>query len=229
MYREHRCSEGLRPYVECYWSRGEAKAKTTRVVPDGCADILFPEGKPPFVVGTMTRPLLVDGAASAPIIAVLFRPGGAYPFFSVPIRELTDVRADLGDVWRHPESVETLADLDSVLLSRISRVPKPDARIAEAVERIEETRGRVRVDRLSDALGCSRQHMNRLFERHVGVGVKLFSRIVRLRSAIGRLPVAGWADFALDAGYCDQSHFISECRALTGVTPLQLGSESSPG
>ena len=227
MYREHRCGEHLERFVECYWTRDDADGAETRVLPDGCADILFPEGERPFVVGTMTRPLVVDRGDGSPIVAVRFRAGGAYPFFSVPLGELTDERVELRDVWRGAEPVETVAELEAELTRRLPSVPEPEPRVAEAVRRIQDAKGRLRVGRLSAELGLSRQHLNRLFERHVGVGVKLFSRVTRLSAVLERLGSVGsdWAGLAVDAGYYDQSHLSAEIRELTGLTPTELMSE----
>jgi methylphosphotriester-DNA--protein-cysteine methyltransferase len=91
-----------------------------------------------------------------------------------------------------------------------------------------------------DALGVTRQHLNRLFVREVGVGTKFFSRVVRFHSALGRVPSfaslrsssesnsgpasapESWSSLAIDAGYFDQAHFIDECRALSGLSPTRL-------
>jgi AraC-like DNA-binding protein len=53
----------------------------------------------------------------------------------------------------------------------------------------------------------------------------MFSRIVRLKAALKRArraPVKDWALFALESGYYDQAHFISDFKDLTGVTPTNF-------
>ncbi len=61
--------------------------------------------------------------------------------------------------------------------------------------------------------GVSRQHLARVFKRHVGVSPKLFFRLCRFRSPLqlsGTARHLRWADFALDCGYADQAHMIAE-------------------
>src|SRR5262249_10105407 len=70
-YREYPPPDRLRPWIECFWTRelGAAAPGTHRVLPDGCIDILFEAAGSSaaglFVVGMMTRPLLVSRAAAA--------------------------------------------------------------------------------------------------------------------------------------------------------------------
>jgi AraC-like DNA-binding protein len=78
---------------------------------------------------------------------------------------------------------------------------------------------------LSKTLEISRQHLNRIFTDEVGLNLKMFSRIVRLQATLKRArraPVNDWALFALESGYYDQAHFISDFKHLTGVTPTNF-------
>ena len=58
------------------------------------------------------------------------------------------------------------------------------------------------------------------------MGVKVFSRIIRLRHVLRALERVSsercrvdWARLAVDEGYFDQAHFVRDFRALTGLTP----------
>src|SRR5581483_4353239 len=51
---EVRPSADLAPYIDAYWWSDSDGA--ARIIPDGCADVIF-DGREPFVVGTMTRPI----------------------------------------------------------------------------------------------------------------------------------------------------------------------------
>jgi hypothetical protein len=65
VYREIRPSPTLAPCIECFWTGEVLNQFTARVLPDGCADILFIARKNELidmqVVGVMTRPQEVDG------------------------------------------------------------------------------------------------------------------------------------------------------------------------
>ena len=113
-YTEIIPSAPLRPWVECFWTRSEeVQEQPHRILPDGCADFVFDltEGEA-IAVGTMTRPLVIDGIVAASFLGVRFRPGCAAAFLRIPLAEITDARVILGDLWR---DVPERLDLASLL------------------------------------------------------------------------------------------------------------------
>jgi transcriptional regulator GlxA family with amidase domain len=67
------------------------------------------------------------------------------------------------------------------------------------------------------------RQMERCFAEHVGTTPKMFSRLMRLQTALEMSRRSGqpaWAETALAAGYFDQSHMVREFRELTGETPV---------
>ena len=77
-------------------------------------------------------------------------------------------------------------------------------------------------------LGVSERHLRRLFNETVGVNPKVFAQLARFRRALLAARAAkqvSWADIAIDAGYYDQAHLISEFRSISGVTPRALLAE----
>jgi hypothetical protein len=50
-YREHAPPPALVPWLACAWERHALEAVTTRVLPDGCIDIIWIEGAGTQVVG----------------------------------------------------------------------------------------------------------------------------------------------------------------------------------
>jgi AraC-like DNA-binding protein len=78
--------------------------------------------------------------------------------------------------------------------------------------------------------GLSRQHLTRRFRESVGVGPKFFSRVARFHALFHRLykdASRNWVGAALDLGYYDQAHMISDFREFTGRTPLEYFSAVS--
>lgn len=240
-YREHQPSEALKPFVDCFWTRVGWPGLETRVLPDAAVDIIFDLAAPSppmaaFVVGTMTAPVVVKPSRTCDYVAVRFHPGGAQPLFGSSMQELSDHRMELGSMWSSQvasEWTERLKETESTpgrvrLLERlfIGRIPgslPPEPRVREAVRRIKLSGGSFPVERLSSTLGLSRQQLTRLFDFHVGVGVKVFSRIIRLRHVLSALERVSsercrvdWARLAADTGYFDQAHFVRDFRALTG-------------
>lgn len=237
-YREYAPVPALRPYAACYWtSTAPACPSPRRVLPDGCIDIVFELwGSGPSegaIVGTMTRPFLFETKAPICLVAVRFRPGGAVPFLRVPADEITDSQVALAEVWPPDGLAERIGEeigdearvrrLEAALLARRTSEVHVDRRVHAAVASLDG--GERSVDAVAAAVNLSRQQLARLFRQHVGVGPKRFARVRRLQRLLSRvrgLAHPDWPSVALDVGYYDQAHMITDCRRLTGVTPTEL-------
>jgi AraC-like DNA-binding protein len=69
------------------------------------------------------------------------------------------------------------------------------------------------------------RQLQRLFKTTVGIGPKLYSRIVRFRMAYEKAQSerkTSWTDVAYDHGYTDQAHFVKDFKTFTGLTPTAL-------
>ena len=211
--RELPPSPDLAPFIDAYWwSDGEA---TTRVLPDGCADIII-DSSGASVIGPMTRP--IEARAEPGMFGIRFRPGRAALALGAPLTEVTDLRVPLREITgRFPDiRIDNLdASMRSLFADR-----KPDPRVDAAVEEILRTGGRAAIDSIAEAAGVSRQHLARTFAYHVGVSPKTFARVVRFRRALRLAGTQDWAALALELGYFDQSHLIADFREFAGETPV---------
>lgn len=225
-YVEHQPTAALRPWVECFWTNSDrAPSGVQRVLPDGCADLVFDlQERSSAVVGTMTRPLVLPEHGSFEFFGVRFRPGRAAAFLRIPLAEVTDARVPLGEIWRgwsdgilERRLSELRAGIESELLRRLD--PERDRRVDAAVARIVD--GDMRIDELAREIGISRQHLARQFHHHVGVSPKTFARVMRFRRLTNSLGASDvdWADLAAEHGFYDQSHLIADFRELAGTTP----------
>lgn len=226
-YVEIAPSTALRPWVECFWTRNDdAPSGEHRILPDGCADLVFDlrDGES-VVVGTMTKPLFFHAGGRSDFVGVRFRPGRAAAFLRMPLAEITDARVPLDMIWKGwsdgilERRAELLAMLETELLRRLD--PDGDRRVDLAVEQIVTNNGNVRIDSLAREIGISRQHLARQFLHHVGVSPKTFARVMRFRALTDNLHMSNvdWADVALEHGFYDQSHLIADFRELAGTTP----------
>ena len=227
-YVELTPSAALRPWVECFWTRSDdAPSGEHRVLPDGCADLVFDlSAGESAAVGTMTKPLYLPPSGSYEFLGVRFRPGRAAAFLRMPLAEITDARVPLGDIWKgwSDEAIwngglsARLARLESELLRRLD--PDRDRRVDEAIARIVASGGTLRIEPLAREIGISRQHLARQVLHHVGVSPKTFARVMRFRRVTDSLNTNNdWADVAIANGFYDQSHLIAEFRELAGTTP----------
>jgi AraC-like DNA-binding protein len=74
---------------------------------------------------------------------------------------------------------------------------------------------------IAQRIGRHPSHVAREFHRHEGVTVGEFARRCRLELAANALRRSerSIGEVALDAGFCDQSHFTNAFRRVFGVTP----------
>jgi AraC-like DNA-binding protein len=229
----------LAPYVDRFWLRtaltGDPAARN-RVLPDGCADVIVDLGRGAArLVGTMTRALELPGAA-AELIAVRFRPGAAAAIARCALAELTDrsvALAELGladaalvDAVRDAGGgLARLAVLAAWLRGRLVGARPPEPMVGRAVAALAAPDA-PRVEQVARALGVTRQHLARAFQREVGVSPKQLARIARMQRATAALGRGGEpAEVAVELGYFDQAHLARELRALAGITPAVVAVE----
>jgi AraC-like DNA-binding protein len=231
----------LAPYVDRFWLRTSVEAdpaRTTRVLPDGCVDVIVhAERGAVEVVGAMTRALELP-EAPADLVAVRFRPGTAAAIVRCSLAELTDRHAGLGELGLPDGALaervggdapprERIAALVEWVRAQLVDARGPDRLVARAVALLSAPGdGDARVDRVAAELRVSRQHLARVFRREVGITPKELARIARVQRAAAALGRgADVARIAVELGYFDQSHLAHDVRELIGVTPATLAAE----
>lgn len=186
----------------------------------------------------MTTAIRVRHGGPVDFVGVRFRPGAARAFLSPPASELTDSFLELDDVWgaagaslwhqlaEDNDTEDRLERLKRVLKRRAQRAATfPDrvvCRAAAAFLRDGPPGGTVMVTEVATRLGVSRRHLQRRFQRDVGVTPGQLARVGRLRRAVRLLidaPTLPLARVAIRAGYHDQPHMTRDFRTLARVTP----------
>ena len=174
-----------------------------------------------------------------------FRPGGAFSFFSFPMREVADVSFNLTDIWGEKVIVCQEQMTEKMLAGELNAA----VRVMEAflVDQLD-TNGSFRpvhpivqrsldilqrepqtaVSALANQHGVSTRYLHQLFTTQVGLGAKRFSSIQRVMATLKAARHGwdyGWADLALTHGYYDQAHMIDEFQLLLGSSPQTMISE----
>jgi methylphosphotriester-DNA--protein-cysteine methyltransferase len=151
------------------------------------------------------------------------------------MHELANRHVALAGVWRDGavelrERVleaagprQRLGEAERVLGRRLAGSVEATHPLAvEAVALIARGPVRHTVAQLSDRLGWTPRRLQQVFSAEVGLTPRGFQRLARFRSTLGSIDTAaevGWAAFAREHGYFDQSHLIREFREHTGLAP----------
>lgn len=205
------------------WHRTLEPAVARPVLPDGCMDLLWTEGRL-LVAGPDTH-AHHPGGPSARWAGVRFHPGTAPALLGVPAYELRDRRVELADLWpaadvrRLTARVNAAADpataLEEIALDRAALSPGPDPLLGAVVAALEAGRP---VAVTADELGLGARQLHRRSLAAFGYGPKTLARVLRLQRALAlaRSGVA-FAETAARAGFADQAHLARDVRELAGM------------
>ncbi|HMJ61377.1 MAG TPA: AraC family transcriptional regulator [Bryobacteraceae bacterium] len=232
-YREIPAPPRVADAIECLWHSLQTSASvvTHRVVPDGCADVLFVRGagRPILqVVGPMTLFQDVELEPGAEFLGVRFRAVIGPALLGVPAAEIVDETVDLECLWgaRARRLCERLADAKTfagrtTLLCDRFAVHAARSSIQQAIGALERRRGRIALDALACQSGLSVRQFRRRCIEESGLSPKLLARILRFRQAWqqAQAEAGEQAGLAAECGYADQSHMIAEFRRFSGLTP----------
>lgn len=236
-YREVAPPGALAGALVCTWAQ-TVGAGAYRVLPDGCADLLWLGDAPPIVVGPATRATIAALPLGTIVAGARFRPGRIAGWLSLTADELTDRNVPLADLWgsatdaltarvRAGETPEARrAAIETGLLARAPIARPPDARVAAAIGWLAR-HPYGRVGDLPAVVGLGERQLRRCFRIATGYEPKTLARVLRLQRLLalaGRMPVGRGrlAALARAAGYADQAHMTRECGTLAGLSPVAL-------
>ena len=254
-YSEFHPDSPLNRFVECLWTLSSPdpvnEAQVERILPDGCVELILNFGScvtqhtdsntstqpRNFLVGQMTGPTFISPAGDVDLLGVRFHPGGAFPFFRIPLSEMTDQVVELGCLSSVLETqllsvchgaVTSVARVAAVAASLTKRLPTiHDVNLMDMAEIVVSSRGLRSVDQLAQDAGISCRQLERRFLQGVGLGPKLLSRILRFQQVFRAVERAdnSWAAVALECGYYDQAHLIRDFNKFARQTPGVLFAE----
>ncbi len=229
----------LAPYVETLWCYEgyPATHRQERVLPNPRFQLIIdlaPRPGPSLIVGMRPQYSILETSSVQSVIGVVFRPGGARPFFDAPADEFCDRPVALDQVWN-----SVAGELRDRLLGAAD--PAARLRLLEAVlqrhlRQAAELHGAVRyalaefgrgpypagILKVAQSTGLSRRRFAGLFREQVGLTPKLYCRLCRFQKVVRRIAAGApidWAQVALDGGYYDQAHMAHEFREFSGVSP----------
>ena len=135
IYRERAPHAALREHVRSFWVNdlSESQNEWLRVVPDGCADIVW-TGTSLIAAGPDSQSILDRLPRGGVVVGVRVHPGAASGWFGRPLSEIVNCRIPLADLWRTDAdrlldkvarncgAPEITGALETFLLSRLGKV-----------------------------------------------------------------------------------------------------------
>jgi len=257
-YREFQPQPSLAPFIECFWTlESESKLSESEpdsILPDGCVELILNFSAPfrelkeggkteqqpaHFVVGQMTHPVSIAPTGAVKLLGVRFHPGGTIPFFRIPMHELTNQIVELNSIDARlaakmvfaasSSTTPTLqiAAIEACLAERTGSCASY-SEITDLAANAVRLGGRITVDQLSESAGMSGRQLERRFLREIGIGPKLFCRILRFQQVFRAVEneAMGWAAIAAECGYYDQAHLIRDFQQFAHQTPAVFLTQS---
>ncbi|HEX2144700.1 MAG TPA: AraC family transcriptional regulator [Glycomyces sp.] len=239
-YEERPVRGALAAWSPCAWVRAAPATGVaeTRVVPDGCLDLLWRAGGLE-IAGPDTAHREVPLAPGECIVGVRLRPGAARPLLGeTPATEVVNAQPALNDLWgreaRRLEdrlSVETdpwriAGALAGALGSRAS-IHGPDAVAVAVADALDRPRPPA-IASLAWEMGYSERQLRRRVLAAAGYGPKTLEQILRFRRSLeasGR--GADWSRIAAEQGYADQAHLSRQMRRWSGASPRTVTAQTA--
>ncbi len=232
-YTEWPASPALRDAVACLWAQvtAENADRAGLVLPDGCTDLIWEQGRGAFIAGPDTGPVATTMPAGTVTLGVRFRPSAGGPALGIPLSELRDQRVDVADLRPgYARRLPATLDLDTAA-ARVLDVAgalvadgPPDPAVTRAACLLRNPQARA--EDVAADLGLSVRQLRRRCHAVVGYGPKTLQRVLRFRRFVSRIDarpdVLDLAAIAAEAGYADQAHLTRECGKLSGLTPAAL-------
>jgi AraC-like DNA-binding protein len=252
----------LKNYIRYYWSADLLQTGTGGFEVKSFADryprLVFqiPEGGEPMRtlmgerlplcylsgIKTQERVAAFDGVFSQ--FGVSFYPHALNAFFKVDATELvnqveaiesfckTDICCQLEQARSHHSRVEVL---NAYFYEKLFYSNKQNLLINNIMQQ-NEININCEISELSKKYNISQRQLERLFKTSLGISPKKLQRIIRFEKALELLSNTEYnqlTTISYQLNYTDQSHFIKDFNAFSGITPYQfvavkkLGAESA--
>jgi AraC-like DNA-binding protein len=190
-----------------------------------------------WVSGVRTSSICIPSGKESRMFIISFKKGMAFPFYPMPLNELTDYVVDADLVFgseiielrekmlesKHIAQLFSLVENFLLVIGGDRLNINTSAKCIEyAVTTIIQQPNMLNLQQLSEKIGYSQKHFIDLFKKQVGISPKPYLKIMRFQKAILDIEhhsTINWSNIALESGYYDQAHFINDFKIFSGLTP----------
>jgi AraC-like DNA-binding protein len=188
-----------------------------------------------YVYGQMTEPGIMNHKPTPfTSIQIVLKPHTLHSLLGLNASALTNSVVDLaemsaGDLNSRLFDSEHAQDSVSLLIDYLSmklqQVKTRDELVEESLRIIHHNPARITVRELLERLNISERQFEKRFSQTVGIPPHFYIRIRRFNEAIRLMKTRRFdtlTDVAHRLNFYDQSHFIRDIKAFSGVTPKSL-------
>jgi len=183
---------------------------------------------------TFTKKLGLHGTIET--IGIRFKPASASFFLPLPLSELKDQTVPVSElnvknysaIYSKVYKANTISQKTLIIENWLCHIFEPKNHNRHAIDRalayLEKHNGMKKILSLSQYLDLDKRKLERLFQHHVGLSPKEYSRNLRIAKARCFIKQSGnnsLTNIAYDLGYYDQSHFINQFKKVEGMTPRE--------
>ncbi|MGG7467374.1 helix-turn-helix transcriptional regulator [Chryseobacterium arthrosphaerae] len=200
-------------------------------------EMVYDETAKPFQIFTPIREKVLHVKQSGKVnrIVIIFHPLGIQQFYEhLDFSDyITDfeffTRHELKEIFSTTETEIHEGLLDHFLEKRFKQFE--NTILEESIRYIFNHYEDFSVAEIAKKIGVSRQHINRLFQSHLGVSIKKFNEIVVFRQTINEKlfenPECNFTELAHEFNFNDQSHFNKTYKNLTENSPKSFFSKGT--
>jgi AraC-like DNA-binding protein len=209
------------------WERTvERGSPRTRILPDGCLDVIW-DGRRLFVAGPDSTARWHEEGRTARYVGIRCSGGRGPALLGVPADEMRDRTLDLSDVSDERQiraltertATDPVPSLEAWLVDRAA-----SWRLDPVGPRVVEWAGAgAAVSKMAGLLGLTTRQLHRRCLSAFGYGPRHLTRVLRLSRALEAARESrSLARVSALSGYADQAHLCREVRDLVGTTPALL-------
>jgi AraC-like DNA-binding protein len=190
---------------------------------------------PFFLYGPGIEPSVMHyKRGSSTTIQVIFKPYALKTLLGINAAALADRWTDLHEFSAEDLTVqlmnarneqERMTLLINFLLARFKQVQTRDMLVEKSLSFINKNIGSIHIKYLLEYFSISERQFERRFIQAVGLSPQLYIRVKRFNEAIRLIKTGQFArltDVAYALNFYDQSHFIRDIKAFSGMTPKSL-------
>jgi AraC-like DNA-binding protein len=241
----------LDKFVKCYYylENNDNNIINDTFFADGCIEAVFSLGWNFYqkdnkeawakIIGQIIKPRELKIVGSGQSFGIWFYPHTFPRFSKVQMSELNDsvISWDVlfpksfadfvADCLYERQFEKLVSGVDNFLLKKISgyKVQSMDTLAESAVQYLYQHKSSSDLDRLASWLNVSQRYLQKAFLAKIGFSQKLFIRMLRFQQILPQVrqpELSNLAALAYEHDFYDQSHFVREFKAFTGILPSQF-------